>query len=51
MQNLVSGKKINVFEYQGVYFMQLKIQQPNDQKNNKQDFHRPGAWSYRHAFV
>ena len=43
IQNLVSGKKINFFEYQGVYFMKLKIQQPNDQKNNKQDVHRQGA--------
>ena len=43
IQNLVSGKKINVFVHQGVYFMELKIQQPNDQKNSKQDSHRQGA--------
>ena len=40
--NLVSGE-INVFEYQGVYVMKLKIQQPNDQNNSKQDVHRQGA--------
>ena len=43
IQNLVSGKKINFFEYQGVCFMKLKIQPPNDQNNIHQDFHRLGA--------
>ena len=43
IQNSASGKKINVFEYQGVCFMKLKIQPPNDRKNSHQDFHRQGA--------